>query len=78
MTVDITIEQAEVLIRRMTDGLVNIKDESGEFLEKRELRADDAHALTCSRYGLRCQLKDVGRMGVDTWSRVDRISQREL
>jgi len=38
MTVDITIEQAEVLIRRMTDGLVNIKDESGEFLEKREFK----------------------------------------
>jgi len=36
MSVELTIEQAEQLIRRMTDGLVNIKDESGEFLEKRE------------------------------------------
>lgn len=37
MSDDLTIERAEQLIRRMTDGLVDIKDDSGEFLEKREL-----------------------------------------
>lgn len=34
----LTVDLAEQLIRRMTDGLVNIVDTTGEFLLHRELR----------------------------------------
>lgn len=36
-----TVERAEELIRRMTDGLVNITDTTGEFL----LRLDDGSII---------------------------------
>lgn len=35
-TVPLTVERAEQLIRLLTDGLVNIVDETGEFLLPRE------------------------------------------
>lgn len=37
-TPTLTVERAEEIIRQLTDGLVNIKDETGQFLLKRALR----------------------------------------
>jgi hypothetical protein len=31
----LTVQRAEEIIRQLTDGLVNIKDETGQFLLKR-------------------------------------------
>jgi hypothetical protein len=35
----LTVERAEEIIRQLTDGLVNIKDETGQFLLKRASHA---------------------------------------
>ena len=40
--VSLHVELAERLIRRMTDGLVNIVDKTGEFLLHRELPFQEA------------------------------------
>lgn len=46
-TSTLNVELAEQLIRRMTDGLVNIVDEKGEFLLHCEFAYEPREAQTC-------------------------------
>lgn len=64
----LTVDLAEQLIRRMTDGLVNIVDKDGEFLLHRESPVqllDYVLIVSGSRGWLDHRYQGLGRLGVD-------------
>jgi hypothetical protein len=58
---ELTIDKAENLIRKLTDGLVNIKDETGEFLMPRTSHRKGAVFKLASRADSKLDCVDSGR-----------------